>query len=138
MNKCLFILILAFATVMVYSQTNPEITAKTKLLVYYFHLTNRCKTCLSIESTTKKVLEQYFKTQLNDRVIIFKTFNIDLPENKAISEKYQAYGATFALAPVVSGKEAGTEDLTNFAFSKIHNEEEYITGLKAKIEEFVK
>jgi hypothetical protein len=132
----LFTMVLAFS--LGFAQTNAKVNSKTKLLVYYFHLTERCNTCRSIEATTKKVLEENFKTELENGTILFEVFNVDLPENKSIAKKYDAYGATLALTPIVQEKETGIVDLTNFAFSKIHTEEVFISELKAKVAEYLK
>ena len=60
-----------------------------------------------------------------------------LPENKAISEKYQIYGSTLLLVQIKNGVEK-SEDLTNFAFGKIHKEDIFISELKEKIEQLLK
>lgn len=110
----------------------------TKALVYYFHITNRCATCTKIEAVTKKILEEQYAKELSNGTIIFKTFNVDLPENKDLVKKYQAYGATLAITHMVTGKEAGIEDLTGMAFQKIGNEELFTKELKAKIDEVIR
>lgn len=121
-----------------WSQTPAEPNKNTKLLVYYFHITNRCPTCTKIEATTKKILEEQYAKQLENGTIIFKSFNVDLPENADMVKKYQAYGATLAFTYIVTGKEAGNEDLTGMAFQKIGNEEMFTKELKAKIDEAIK
>ena len=121
-----------------FAQNENQVNKNTKLLVYYFHITNRCHTCISIEATTKKVLEESYQKKLDDGTIIFKTFNVDLPENKDIVKKYEAYGATLALTKIENGKEVGTEDMTSMAFSKINNEELFKNELKLKIDEKLK
>jgi len=137
MKKNVILLIMLITGTVIYAQNTSQITPKTKLLVYYFHLTSRCHTCTNIEATTKKVLDENFKTELDSGIIIFKTFNVDLPENKKICKKYDAYGATLAVTYFQSGKEK-IEDLTNFAFSKIYTEPVFISGLKLKIQEHLK
>lgn len=111
--------------------TNP------KLYVYYFHITQRCATCINIETTTKRVLEQYFRSQMDKGIIKFKAINVDLSENKAISEKYQVYGSSLLLVKMNNGKEQ-IEDMTNFAFGKIHHEAVFTQGLKEKIKQLLK
>jgi len=121
-----------------FAQKNPPVTSsKSKLNIYYFHLTNRCPTCIKIEATTKKVLEDNFRHELDSGIIVFKSFNVDLPENKTICEKYQAYGATLAFTTLHGGKEK-IEDLTNFAFAKIHNGDAFYNDLKLKIQFYLK
>lgn len=137
--KKLFLLTIALVfSLNFYGQEIKKPTAKTKLLVYYFHVTHRCNTCKSIEATTKKVLDTYFAVELQNGTIIFQSFNCEVPENKALVDKYQAYGATLALTPIVKGNEAGIDDISNFAFSKVHNEEAFTKELKEKINSYLK
>jgi len=138
MKKIILLLgILSFNAIF-YAQNVKKITPNTKLLIYYFHVTHRCNTCIKIESVTKKILETYYADELKKGVIIFQAFNCELPENKALVDKYQAYGATLALTPIVNGKEAGIEDLTSFAFSKINNEEVFTKELQEKINSYLR
>lgn len=110
---------------------------KPKVKVLYFHITNRCNTCRSIEAAVRKTISDNFKTELDSGIVDLYIINCELPENKVISEKYQAYGATLAVTKMVGIKEQ-TEDLTNFAFSKIHDEAVFIEELKSKIQELLK
>jgi thiol-disulfide isomerase/thioredoxin len=137
MKTFLFIVAAILVLSTSFAQKNPPVPSKTKLNVYYFHLTNRCPTCIKIEATTKKVLEENFKKELDSEIIVFQSFNVDLPENKVICEKYQAYGATLALTPIINGKEK-IDDLTNFAFAKIHNGDAFYNDLKLKIQFYLK
>lgn len=69
------------------NQYKPDTDAA--LGIYFFHLTARCDACNAIEESTRKVLEKYFENQMEDGIIVFKSFNIDNRENRAITEKYQ-------------------------------------------------
>lgn len=128
-----FILITLSVPAQVTQTKSPE----TRLLVYYFHLTNRCQTCTKIESATRKVLEETFKPELNNQTLIFRSVNVDSVENEALCKKYDAFGATLALTQLEDGKEQ-IVDMTNFAFAKIHSEAEFAEGLKQKILELLK
>ena len=131
------ILLISFLISPLFSQTS-EPNKNTKAYLYYFHITNRCATCTKIEATTKKILNEQYASQIENGTLIFKSFNVDLPENKNLVKKYEAYGATLALTYIVTGKEAGIEDLTGIAFQKIGNEELFTKELKAKIDEAIK
>jgi len=137
MKKFLIVLPVFLLSLVLFAQVNQKPAANPKLKVYYFHLTNRCPTCIKIEATTKKVLEENFKAQLDNGTIVFQSFNVDVPANKAICEKYQAYGATLALTYNKDNKEK-IEDLTNFAFAKIHTEAAFVNELKIKINSLIK
>jgi len=133
-------LVLLAISVLMFSSSWSQTEQKknTKLLVYYFHITNRCQTCTKIEAVTKKILEEQYSKQIENGTIVFKSFNVDLPENADMVKKYQAYGATLAFTYIVTGKEAGIDDLTGMAFQKIGNEEMFTKELKAKIDEAIK
>ncbi|MCX6269682.1 MAG: nitrophenyl compound nitroreductase subunit ArsF family protein [Bacteroidetes bacterium] len=137
MKKIIILLLVLLSGTYTYSQDTKQITPKTKLLVYYFHITNRCHTCTTIEATTRKVLLDNFKTELDSAIIVFNTFNVDSAANQAISKKYDAYGATLALTQIINGKEK-IVDMSNFAFSKINNESLFTEGLVQKIKELIK
>jgi len=122
MKKIPFILIVIFIITSSFT-TSTNQTAKTKLLVYYFHLTARCHTCATIEATTVEVLNSTFKKELNNGIIVFKSFNVDDKANEQLCKKYMAYGSTLALTKITKGKEFKIEDLTNMAFSKIDKPE---------------
>lgn len=112
--------------------------ANLKLKVLYFHITNRCNTCRSIEANVRKTLDDHFKNQVETGVIDLYVLNCELPENKELVKKYDAYGATLAVTTVLNGKELKSEDLTTWAFQKAHSPEEFIAELKTKIEEYLK
>jgi len=137
MKNLLFLLLVMVSVSSSYGQETKPITDKTKLLVYYFHITNRCQTCTAIEATTRKVLLENFKDELANGIIVFNTFNVDSAKNEAISKKYDAYGATLALTKLSNGKEK-IEDMSNFAFAKINKEAAFTAGLKKKIKEMLK
>lgn len=137
MKKLTLLILILLLSSIAFGQ-NIKVNKNTKLLVYYFHLTNRCKTCTSIEAATIKTLDEYFKTEIDSGIIIFETFNVEIPDNKILCEKYQAYGATLALTKIEFGKEVNINDLTNFAFSKINLADEFMIGLKKNIDEWIK
>lgn len=109
-----------------------------KLQVYYFHITHRCGTCYAIEENLRKTLFTYFEPQINHGVIDLLIMNCELPENKDLVQKYDAYGATLAFSPYIKGIEQKPVDLTGWAFSKIHTPELFIEGLREKIVENLK
>jgi len=137
MKVIISILLISLLVSPLFSQTS-EPNKNTKAYLYYFHITNRCATCTKIEATTKKILNEQYAHQIENGTLIFKSFNVELPENKELVKKYEAYGATLALTYIVTGKEAGIEDLTGMAFQKIGNEELFTKELKAKIDEAIK
>ena len=127
-----------FSFNLVVGQNKTAPAAQTKLVVYYFHATNRCATCLAIEENTKKTLQSNFAGEMKNGTIKFLSINVDEKENAALAEKYQAAGSALWITKLANGKEE-KKDMTNFAFSYGRsNPEKFISGLKEEIEKELK
>jgi hypothetical protein len=116
------------------NQVNP----KLKLQIYYFHATDRCPTCTSVEENLKKVLDNSFKNQVANGEINFKILNVDDAANKALAEKYEAAGASLHFVKFDNGKELDN-DLTAFAFMHSKTEPDFfIKSMQDTISYFLK
>jgi hypothetical protein len=132
MKKILFVATLLIMASMVFGQKS------TKLQVVYFHAKYRCPTCISIEENTKKTLNTYFATQLNNGTIKFQVLDVSDDKNEKMVEKYEADGSGLFLTRI-DGKKETTTDFTNYAFSYSRNQaDKFIAGLKAEIEKNLK
>lgn len=109
-----------------------------ELKVFYFHITDRCNTCHSIEINIRKVLFENYQEEINKGIIDVYILNCELPENKNLVKKYEAYGSTTALTVFENGKEKYTEDLSSWAFQKVHKPEVFAKELKEKINLIIK
>jgi hypothetical protein len=59
------------------------------IIVYYFHGTYRCPSCLQIEDWSFDAIRERFAPALEQGTIIWKTINIDKPENRYLVKAYQ-------------------------------------------------
>ena len=108
------------------------------VLIYNFHVTNRCASCIAIEEATTKTLNTYFVAEVKKGRIKRQVLNVDEDANKTISEKYQVFGSGLIVVRVFKGKEI-TTDLTGDGFKYAKNKEEkFIEILKNKISEYLK
>lgn len=144
MKNFSFILLALFLTLQACGQTQKDTDtiisnnpANLKLKVLYFHITNRCNTCRSIEANVRKTLDEQFKNEVETGVIDFYVKNCELPENIELVKKYEAYGATLAVTVMQNGKEQKSEDITNWAFQKAHDPEVFVRELTEKIKTYI-
>lgn len=113
--------------------TNVSTNTNAKLEIIYFHATNRCMTCNAVENNAKSLIDENFKTQLDNGDITFKSLNIDESENDAITEKYQVSFSTLLLINHQNGNDVVT-DFTETAFKYAKNEpDKYKELLKSEI-----
>jgi hypothetical protein len=118
------------------AQTQTNTTTSTgKLSIYYFHATNRCVTCNAVEKNAKALLEESYKTEVDNGTIKFDSYNIDEEVNKTIVEKYEVAFSTLLII-----KADGTKtDFTNTAFQYAKsNPTKYKELLKAEIDKNLK
>ncbi len=131
--RTIFMLMVMMSCISIQAQNKRVNSNKTKVLVYYFHATNRCPTCLAIEDNTEKALHTYFDKELKDGTIKFLAINVDEKANEKLAEKYEAGGSALWVTKIGTGKEVKT-DMTNFAFSYGRsNPEKFMTGIKDEI-----
>jgi len=93
-----------------------------KVIVYYFHASERCHTCKEIESKTKAVMVENFRDEIINGVVKFEEYNYQDPVNKTLVDKYFAYGSTLML--VYPENEEKNIDLTETAFQYVVNKPE--------------
>lgn len=121
-------------------QKNSVVTEKEQkpvVLVYNFHVTNRCASCIAIEEATDKTLKTYFQNELSSGKIMHYSLNVDDDANAAIAEKYQVFGSGIFVTGKFKGKEI-TTDLTADGFKFARNKEEkFIAILQETISEYL-
>lgn len=109
----------------------------SKIEVLDFHSTHRCMTCNAIEANTRYTLDTYFSEEVKKGKITLQIVNVDLKENEAIAEKFEASGTSLFLNVIKNGKETKL-DLTDFAFMNGNDQEAFSKELKAKIDAHLK
>ncbi|HSN50738.1 MAG TPA: nitrophenyl compound nitroreductase subunit ArsF family protein [Bacteroidales bacterium] len=135
----LMILLLVMISGTTAQSQNKTVTGdNTRVLVYYFHATQRCPTCLAIEENTRKSLQTNFAKEMKEGTIKFLSVNVDEKENSKLAEKYEAGGSALFVTKLDKGKEV-KNDITNFAFSYGRsNPVKFMAGVKDEIAKALK
>ena len=68
-----------------------------KIEIYHFHATSQCVTCKTVGANAEATVNTYFANELKSGKLVFAHINIDLPENKAIAEKYGVSGSSLMI-----------------------------------------
>ena len=74
-----------------------------KIEVYHFHATSQCVTCKTVGANAEATANTYFANELKSGKLVFAHINIDLPQNKALVEKYGVTGSSLMIG--VYGKD---------------------------------
>ncbi len=119
------------------AQASTSKLAANHIEVIDFYGTHRCVTCKAIEANTKYTLDTYFPKEQQEGKIVFKTVNVDEPENADIAQEFQAFGTSLFLK-VVKGDEVTKIDLTNNAFENGRDRDVFSDELKFFIDNELK
>ena len=92
-------------------------TGATKVQVFLFHATQRCPTCIRIGELAEATVKERFADQLKSGKIEFREVNIDLPENKALVEKFKATGSALYINSIKDGQDNIAEDTMVWQFA---------------------
>jgi hypothetical protein len=115
--------------------SDQSLNPNAKLKVVFFHTRFRCNACNAIETNTKKVLIENYKTEMENGVISFASFNIDHSEYNELIEKYQVSYTSLLLIREDTAK----TDFTYTAFEYAYKQpEKYAKLLKAEIDKNLK
>lgn len=103
-----------------------------KIQIYLFHPIHRCSTCIAIGQYAEKTVNESFQGELASGKIEFKEINIDLLENQALVEKFQASGSALFINSVIGGKDNIVEDTNVWRLTD--DEAGFKSYLKTKID----
>ena len=71
--------------------------------VIYFHVNQRCPTCLCFEQQVNHVVEAYFGDAINSGKLTYRVLNAQQEQNIDIARKYGAVGSQLFINTVVNG-----------------------------------
>jgi len=65
-----------------------------RVKVYHFHGNNQCSSCIAVGDLAEKTVNTNFKDELASGRLVFAHINAELPENRALAEKYGVTGSS--------------------------------------------
>lgn len=107
-----------------------------KLVVYCFHRTVRCTTCLRAEAYTNEALEAGFAEQLADGRIEFQAVDVEQPENRHFVKEYDAIGAAVVLVQLHDGQTLRWENLVD-AIRLLDEKELFVSRVQDRVRAFL-
>ncbi len=107
-----------------------EVAETAKVMVYYFHGKQRCKTCLAIQKVAEETIGESFAKNAD---VKFIELDYSDKANEALVEKYQVANSSLI---IVSGD--GFTDLTNIAFANaIRNPDDLKEAIVTEINNYL-
>jgi len=85
--------------------------ASHKVIVYYFHGTARCPTCMKFEAFTQEIMKDSYADAIENGLLEFRIVNVDEPENKHFLKDYQLYTKSVVLSDTRNGEQTRWKNL---------------------------
>ncbi len=76
---------------------------KPVIMVYYFHRTARCPTCITIELRAHEVIRENFNNQIADGRLMWMPINVDEPGGEKFENEFDAGFSSLVVAKMVDG-----------------------------------
>ena len=73
------------------------------VMVYYFHRTARCPTCITIELNAHQVIQDHFQKQIADGRLIWMPINLDEPGGEEFEKEFDVGFSSLVVAKIVDG-----------------------------------
>jgi len=77
---------------------------KHKLIAYYFHRTQRCRTCLAIEAYAEEALKDAFPEALETGELEWRLVDVEEPGNGHFVEEYELVSSALVLVDTFGGE----------------------------------
>ncbi len=91
--------------------SGPARPSGRKLIVYYFHRTQRCRDCLNMEDYAHDALKDGFPNALESGAIEWRAVNVEQPGQEHFVEKYDVTSSGVVLVDMRNGKQEGWQKL---------------------------
>jgi hypothetical protein len=73
------------------------------VLAYYFHRTLRCHSCLLMETTVAREIEEHFSRQIQEGQVVWTSVDIEDPSAEALRQQLDVRSNGWVLARVEHG-----------------------------------
>ena len=120
------------------SEIEPEIIESPslqpeRLVVYYFHGTARCRSCLTIERFTREAITEYYAGLLESGELEWRVVNTDEPGNEHYRDDYSLYTKSVIVSDLQSNEEARWKNLDQ-VWQLLGNETEFKNYIREEVD----
>jgi len=106
------------------------------VIAYYFHGTQRCKTCLHIESTAKEAIEMAYQDELNAGRLEWKAVNFEEEANAEMANHYELVASSLVIVEFENGEETRWKTLDR-VWELAWDDEPFNTYVVAEVGKFL-
>lgn len=117
--------------------TTSVFGADAKIVAYYFHGNARCPTCHKMEQYAKEAIEENFKDELANGLLVFKAVNVDEKENEHFVNEYQLYTKALIISYLEDDKEIQHKNLAKI-WEYVRDRKKFFNYVTTEINSYLK
>ncbi|MCM2373615.1 nitrophenyl compound nitroreductase subunit ArsF family protein [Aporhodopirellula aestuarii] len=108
-----------------------------RVVVMYFHRTERCPTCKMMGSYAEEAVTSGFATEINQGTVEFRYIDFQQPENANLAKAYKVTGPALIIAKVVDAKVSEYTDLKDI-WVKVREKPVFIEYVQENVKVHIK
>lgn len=108
-----------------------------RVVVMYFHRTQRCPTCLKMGSYTEEAVKTGFAKEIKDGTVEFHYVDFQDEKNQALTKGYKVGGPTLIVAQIRDKKVAEYKNLTEI-WTKVREKPAFIEYVQTNVKDYQK
>ena len=118
------------------TSARPDQQADHKLIAYYFHRTQRCRTCRTIEAYSGETLKDAFAAALATGELEWRTVNVEEAANEHFVQDYQLASGALVLVKTRGGEQEDWRNLDR-VWELVGDEAEFKAYVEAEVTAFM-
>ena len=111
----------------------PPAPRPDRIVVYYFHRTLRCDTCLKFEAYTDEALRSYLVEELADGRLVWSVLNVDDESNATLVDAYDIFESSLVVSAVDAGEERSWEKLETI-WGLVGDKPSFLSYIQSEVE----
>jgi hypothetical protein len=115
----------------------PARTPADRVVVMYFHRTQRCPTCLKMGSYSEEAVKAAFAPQIKSGKVEFHYIDFQDKKNEALTKGYKVSGPTLIVAKVVKNKVADHKSLAEI-WTKVRDKAAFVEYVQDSVTDYRK
>ncbi len=113
-----------------------SLAASPKVIVYYFHTTYRCPSCLKIEAYSREAIESAFAKELRDGSVQWRVINVEQSANRHYINDYRLFSKSVILVRMNNGKEKEWKNLLK-VWQLLGNKEAFMRYVQGELRSYL-
>jgi thiol-disulfide isomerase/thioredoxin len=108
-----------------------------RIVVMYFHRTQRCPTCLKMGGYSEEAVKKGFAKEIKKGKVEFHFIDFQDEKNEALTKGYDIGGPTLIVAKVVNNKVKDRKNLTE-VWTKVRDKDAFIEYVQSNVKDYQK